>query len=130
MSTMVLDPVWVENAVRARGASEKKACVVGLVRIMCESEVATAQPAVWGKLLNAVVKLLEDGDDASVAVKDEEETLLELEQTGYEAGYSKLFFASVAPTDYLLDFAPPRQYLVESLSKLSSSKPGTVSERF
>jgi exportin-2 (importin alpha re-exporter) len=123
---MVLDPVWIENAVRARGQSEKKAFIVGLTRLMCESELTASQPVVWGKLLAAAMKVLEDGEESTLSVKDEEETLLDLEQTGYEAGYSKLFFASVAPTDYLMEYAPPRQYLVESLSKFSSVKPGTV----
>ncbi|DBA04462.1 TPA: hypothetical protein N0F65_010058 [Lagenidium giganteum] len=126
MATMLLDSVWMDNATKARGALERKACVVGLTRIMCEAEMVTSNPALWSKAVVTVVKIIEETDTTGVA-KDEDEALLELEQTGYEAGYSKLFFASVTSVDYLSEYPPAKRFLAESLSKLSASNPAQVS---
>lgn len=126
MSTMFVKNVWFENVVRARGAIEKKACVVGLTRLMCESEFCTSNLEMWKESMLAALKVLEEGDDGVAGFKDEDESLLELEQTGYEAGYSKLFFASVIPVDYLAEYPPAKQYLTESVAKLSASRPGMV----
>lgn len=126
MSTMFLKSVWLQNSVRARAVAEKKACVVGLTRLLCESELCLSDLPLWGEVLVADVKLLEEDADGAVAVKDEDESLLELEQTGYEAGYSKLYFASATPIDYLSEYPPPSRYLAESIAKLSAARPGVV----
>lgn len=126
---MFVRSVWLEHADRARGAVERKTCVVGLTRFMCESELATSSPEIWKDALIVCLKILEEGDDGSSAVKDEDESLLELEQTGYEAGYSKLYFANVAPLDILAEFPAPKRYLAESIAKLSASRPGVVRAR-
>ncbi|KAF1778937.1 Armadillo-type fold [Phytophthora cactorum] len=62
-------------------------------------------------MLAAAVKVLEEAGESGAAVKDEDESLLELEQTGYEAGYAKLFFASVIPLDHLQEYPVPTRYL-------------------
>lgn len=123
---MFVKNVWLENVARARGTIEKKACVVGLTRLMCESELCTSNLEMWKESMLAALKVLEEGDDGAAGIKDEDESLLELEQTGYEAGYSKLFFASVIPVDYLAEYPPAKQYLTESVAKLSASRPGVV----
>lgn len=126
MSNMFLKSVWLQNSVRARALVEKKACVVGLTRLLCESELCLSNPALWAEVLVANVKVLEENAEGAVAVKDEDETLLELEQTGYEAGYSKLYFASSTLVDYLPEFPAPTRYLAESIAKLSAARPGVV----
>jgi len=78
-------------------------------------------------MLAAAVSVLVEAGEGTAAVKDEDESLLELEQTGYEAGYAKLFFASVVPLDHLQEYPTPTRYLAESIAKLSASKPGVVS---
>lgn len=123
---MFLNSVWLQNSVRARALVEKKACVVGLTRLLCESELCLADLKVWSEVLVAAVKVLEENADGAVAVKDEDESLLELEQTGYEAGFSKLYFASSTPVDYLQEYPAPTRYLAESIAKLSAARPGVV----
>lgn len=127
MSTMFLRSVWLEHVIRARGAVERKVCVIGLTRLMCESELCASQLELWKDALVVAVKILEEGDDGSTAVKDEDESLLELEQTGYEAGYSKLYFANVVSLDALAEYPLAKRYLTESIAKLSASRPGVVS---
>jgi exportin-2 (importin alpha re-exporter) len=127
MSTMFLRSVWLEHVIRARGAVERKVCVIGLTRLMCESELCASQLDLWKDALVVAVKILEEGDDGSAAVKDEDESLLELEQTGYEAGYSKLYFANVVSLDALAEYPPAKRYLTESVAKLSASRPGVYS---
>ncbi|KAG2526744.1 hypothetical protein JM16_003714 [Phytophthora kernoviae] len=124
MSTMFIKSVWLTCNARGRGPAERKACVVGLTRLMCESELCVANLDLWTEALAGAVKVLEDAGDSSSAVKDEDESLLELEQTGYEAGYAKLFFASVVPLDHLQEYPTPTRYLAESIAKLSAAKPG------
>uniref|UniRef100_K3WBA5 Importin N-terminal domain-containing protein n=1 Tax=Globisporangium ultimum (strain ATCC 200006 / CBS 805.95 / DAOM BR144) TaxID=431595 RepID=K3WBA5_GLOUD len=127
MSSMFLKNVWLEHVVRARGAVERKVCVVGLTRLMCESEICTSDLEVWKAVLVVALSILEEGDDGSAAVKGEDESLLELEQTGYEAGYSKLYFANVVSLDALAEYPPAKRYLTESIAKLSASRPGVYS---
>ncbi|EEY65961.1 exportin-2-like protein [Phytophthora infestans T30-4] len=124
MSTMFIKSVWLQCNARGRSPAERKACAIGLTRLMCETEFCGADLDMWTEMLIAAVKVLEEAGDSGAAVKDEDESLLELEQTGYEAGYAKLFFASVIPLDYLQEYPVPTCYLAESISKLSASKPG------
>ncbi|TYZ61665.1 hypothetical protein PybrP1_010664 [[Pythium] brassicae (nom. inval.)] len=127
MSTMFVRSVWLEHVARARGAVERKTCVVGLTRFLCESELCASTPTLWTDALVACLQILEEGDDGASAVKDEDEALLELEQTGYEAGYSKLYFANVVSLDILAEYPPPKRYLAESIAKQSASRPGVYS---
>lgn len=124
MSTMFIKSVWLTCNARGRGPAERKACVIGLTRLMCETDLCIADLDLWTEMLAAAVSLLEEGGENGFAVKDEDESLLELEQTGYEAGYARLFFASVVPLDHLQEYTVPTRYLAESIAKLSASRPG------
>ncbi|KAE9048933.1 Exportin-2 [Phytophthora rubi] len=124
MATMFIKSVWLTCNARGRTPAERKACVIGLTRLMCETELCVADLDLWTEMLAAVVKVLEEAGESGAAVKDEDEALLELEQTGYEAGYAKLFFASVVSLDHLQEYPVPTRYLAESIAKLSASKPG------
>ncbi|KAI9907456.1 hypothetical protein PsorP6_004090 [Peronosclerospora sorghi] len=124
MSTMFLKSVWFSCEARGRSVAERKACVVGLTRLMCETELGVADLDLWTDMVVAAVKVLEITGDSGAVVQDEDESLLELEQTGYEAGYAKLFFASVGPLDHLHEYPEAKRYLVESIAKLSAAKPG------
>ncbi|CAH0489983.1 unnamed protein product [Peronospora farinosa] len=124
MATMFIKSVWLTCNARGRDPAERKACVIGLTRLMCETELCGADLDTWSEMLAAAVKVLEEAGESGAVVKDEDESLLELEETGYEAGYAKLFFASVVPLDHLQEYPVPTRYLAESIAKLSASKPG------
>ncbi|CEG43415.1 exportin-2-like protein [Plasmopara halstedii] len=124
MSIMFIRSVWLTCNARARGLAERKACLIGLTRLMCETNLCIADLDLWTEMLVAAVAVLEEGGENGPSTKDEDESLLELEQTGYEAGYAKLFFASVVSLDYLQEFPVPARYLAESISKLSAARPG------
>ena len=122
---MLLTSVWTGGASHSKGLLERKACVIGLTRLACETNLCRSQGEFWGKLVTAAINLLETPDSAA-QLKDEEEALLDLEQTGYEAGYSKLYFATVTSADYLPEYGLPQLFLVQSISKLSPSEPAKV----
>lgn len=123
---MFVGTVWLTNVTKVRGRNEKKATVIGLTRLLCESDFCLQQPTMWSKVLEATVIVLEDVEDSTSNVKDADDALLDLEQTGYEAGFSKLHFASVVSTDMLNEFPVGRNYFVTSLSTLLASRPGVV----
>ncbi|CCI49622.1 unnamed protein product [Albugo candida] len=123
MSIMLLNSVWTGGASHSKGQLERKACVIGLIRLACETTLCRSQGELWGKLVTAAINVLESPDSAA-PTKGEEEALLDLEQTGYEAGYSKLYFATVTSADYLQEYGIPQLFLVQNISKLSQSEPG------
>jgi exportin-2 (importin alpha re-exporter) len=127
MAKMFTETVWLPNVTKIRGRNEKKATVIGLTRFLCESEFCQSHMDIWKNVLAAAVNVLEDVEESASVVKDADEALLDLEQTGYEAGFSKLHFASIVPTDLLGEFPVARNYFVTSLSTLSSKRPGVVS---
>ncbi|TDH64918.1 uncharacterized protein CCR75_000629 [Bremia lactucae] len=124
MASMFLRSVWLPCNARGRKRAEQKACIIGLTRLMCETELCLADLELWIELLIRAIQVLEEGGESTSAIKDEDESLLELEETGYEAGYAKLFFASVVSLDHLQEYPVPTRYLVESIAKLSASRPG------
>lgn len=123
---MLLDSIWAEHVIHVSGILERKACIIALTRLICETQLCCSQGQLWSKLLGAAISILETPDTTATA-KDEEEALQELEQVGYEAGYSKLYFAAVAPSDYLSEYGLPQQYLIQKLASLSQTHPGKVS---
>lgn len=130
MSAMFLTSVWLPNVTKVSGRNEKKACVIALTRLLCESDLCLSQANNWKAVVEHIIRVLEDVDASPSLSKDDDEALLDLEQTGYEAGFSKLHFASVVPADLLSEFPPGKSYFVTSLSALSAAKPGVVSMIF
>ncbi|KAJ0394174.1 hypothetical protein P43SY_008448 [Pythium insidiosum] len=93
------------------------------MELICEANMIMSDIEMWQALLSGIIRVLAE-DDTSSVVKDTDDMLEDLEQTGYEAGYSKLHFASVVPSDLLVDYPPPKGYFVSELAKLSAMRPG------
>ncbi|KAJ0398405.1 hypothetical protein ATCC90586_000696 [Pythium insidiosum] len=91
--------------------------------LICEANMIMSDIEMWQALLSGIIRVLAE-DDTSSVVKDTDDMLEDLEQTGYEAGYSKLHFASVVPSDLLVDYPPAKGYFVSELAKLSAMRPG------
>ncbi|KAF0694245.1 hypothetical protein As57867_014805, partial [Aphanomyces stellatus] len=124
MMKMLVDPIWVENAVKAKGANERKAALIGLTLLVCDTPFSK-DAVVLAKLFPAISKLLDSKEDSSTMLhKTEDEILIDLEETGYDAGFTSLHFASSGGVDYTSHVLNGRQVCLESISRLSSGTPG------
>ena len=126
MGLMLVQQVWIPNFMKVRGKLERKTVAIGMNRILCEAPVVKNNPELWITMLNGILQFFED-TQVEEQVKDADEQLLELEETGYEAGFSKLYFASSKTVDLLAEFPSAKHHLATSLSTLSAANPGTVS---
>jgi len=127
--------VWVNNALHVKDHLERKACVIAMTRMLVEvPQLQDPQQAnAWSQILSVAVKLVEQENvsgDVSTKQPDAEDALEALEETGYEAGFSKLYFAASKQNDYLKGVAPSgKAFLVNELSKASAAKPGVYPQR-
>ena len=130
MFGMVCDSLIVKDGTvqKISGVTEKKISAVGITKLLTET------PDVFGgnysskfvPLLQALIALFELPEDSTIP---DDEHFIEIEDTpGYQTAYSQLIFAGKADRDpvELAGIDNPRQYLVVSLAKLSSSRPGQV----
>ncbi|EQC32893.1 hypothetical protein SDRG_09424 [Saprolegnia diclina VS20] len=124
MMRMLL-PIWIEHIVRVSGA-DKKPAVVGLTLLVCDSPFKQDANAIRTLLPALATLLLEkENKTAHIAAKTEDDILLDLEETGYDAGFSSLHFSSAAGAIDYLDFIPNyKRQLCESMSQLSRATPG------
>ncbi|OQS02111.1 exportin-2 [Thraustotheca clavata] len=124
MTTMLL-PLWVEHIIRAN-AAEKKAALVGLTLLVCDSPFKQDANALRNLFQSIATTLVEKDDKSSlITLKTEDDILLDLEETGYDAGFSSLHFSSASGGIDYLDFIPnPKRMFCESLSQLCRSTPG------
>lgn len=123
MGVMLLEQVWLTNATKVTGSIERKAISIALTRMLCESSQIKTNEAKWIQVLSTILHLFEEKETLT-QTKDADDALLELEETGYEAGFSKLCYACNQESDLLPDFPAPKVYLVQSLATLSGSHPG------
>ncbi|CAK4329689.1 unnamed protein product [Aphanomyces euteiches] len=124
MMKMLVDPIWIENAPKAKGPNERKAALIGLTLLVCDTPFSK-DTTVLPKLFPAISRLLDNKDDTSATLtKTEDEILIDLEETGYDAGFTSLHFASSGGVDYASHVPNGRQVCLESISRLSSSTPG------
>ena len=126
MGAMLLRDVWMPNFMKIRGVLERKTVAIGMNRILCEVPEVLSNQTLWIEVLNGILQLFEDKQEVA-QVKDASDQLAELEETGYEAGFSKLYFASSKPVDLLPEFPSAKHHLATSLSTLSTQRPGVVS---
>jgi len=130
MFGMVCDSLIVKDGTvqKISGMTEKKISAVGITKLLTETPdlFGGNYSAKFVPLLEALVALFELPEDSSIP---DDEHFIEIEDTpGYQTAYSQLIFAGKASSDpvELAGIGDPRQYLIQNLSKLSSSRPGQV----
>ena len=130
MFGMVCDSLIVKDGTvqKISGMTEKKISAVGITKLLTETPELFGgnYSAKFVPLLEALVALFELPEDSSIP---DDEHFIEIEDTpGYQTAYSQLIFAGKASSDpvELAGIGDPRQYLIQNLSKLSSSRPGQV----
>ncbi|RUP48679.1 Cse1-domain-containing protein [Jimgerdemannia flammicorona] len=106
---------------------DRKVCAVGLVRLLTQSPtfVSGSYVAMWPNVATALVKLFEAPTDLTQNDDDELYTF-DLEESGYQASFSRLATASQVKIDPTASIADPRAYFAQSLMALSQSRPGLI----
>jgi len=81
--------------------------------------------SLWAETLIALIKLF---SAAQIVERDDDEELyvFDLEETGYQASFSKLTTASRPKTDPTASIADTKMYLVNSLEQLNALRHGFV----
>ncbi|XP_022924701.1 exportin-2-like [Cucurbita moschata] len=120
----ILRQFWIPNLKLITGAIELKLTAVASTRLICECP-ALLDPAFiedWGKMLDSIVTLVSRPEQDRV---DEEPEMPDIsENAGYTASFVRLYNAGKKEDDPLKDIKDPKQFLVASLSKLSTVSPG------
>lgn len=124
MFGMVIERVLVTELSKTTGEIDKKIVAVGIAKLLTECPAMITQPyrAYWSTILQALIQIFELPPDDEVA----DDEFVEIEQAGYQVAYSQLNFARSKTTDPMADINDGRRYLVESLAKLSQTRPGDV----
>ncbi|KAK4476329.1 hypothetical protein RD792_015475 [Penstemon davidsonii] len=118
----ILEHFWVPNLKLIAGSMELKLTSVASTRIICEF-LSPSDSMLWGKMLDSIVTLLSRPEEDRV---EEEPEVPDFNETvGYNATFVNLYNAGRKEEDPLQEINDPKQFLVESLAKLSALSPGT-----
>ncbi|SCZ88440.1 BZ3500_MvSof-1268-A1-R1_Chr2-1g04412 [Microbotryum saponariae] len=108
----------------------RKVIAVGLVNILTHSLIMVEEPHVraWSPTLEALLKLflLPATLSKNVSADADEIEVADLEETGYQASFSKLGASERVRPDPVAHVADPRAHLARQLSELSQAKPGQI----
>lgn len=120
----ILDHFWIPNLKLITGSIELKLTAVASTRLICESPALLDPTASerWVKMLDSIVILLSRPEQDRV--EDEGDVPDFGETAGYGAAFVKLHNAGKKEEDPLKEIRDPKQYLVESLARLSALSPG------
>ncbi|VVB03515.1 unnamed protein product [Arabis nemorensis] len=126
--TAILEHFWIPNLKLIMGAIEVKLTVVAATRLICESPALLDPSAakLWGKMVDSLVTLVSRPEQERVV--DEPEMPEISENVGYTAAFVSLYNAGKKEVDPLVDIRDPKQFLVASLARLSSTSPGRYTQ--
>ncbi|AEC10713.1 cellular apoptosis susceptibility protein, putative / importin-alpha re-exporter [Arabidopsis thaliana] len=122
--TAIVEHFWIPNLKLIMGSMEVKLTAVAATRLICETPALLDPSAakLWGKMLDSIVTLVSRPEQERVL--DEPEMPEISENVGYTAAFVKLHNAGKKEEDPLKDIKDPKQFLVASVSRLSSASPG------
>lgn len=125
MFGMVLERVFIPELTKVTGDIERKIVAVGISKLLteCQSMITPPYRTYWSPILQALIQLFELPSDEDDGIDDEQ---IDNKQAEYQAAYSQLNFARSKTNDPIADVNDGRRYLVESLAKLSQSRPGDL----
>ncbi|SCV72042.1 BQ2448_4736 [Microbotryum intermedium] len=121
-------PVLLPEVQKAPEQS-RKVISVGLANILTHSLITLEEPHIraWSPTLQALLKLFLLPTTLSKNVSaDDEIEVADLEETGYQASFSKLGASEKVRADPVAHVADPRAHLARQLTELSQAKPGRI----
>ncbi|KDE04885.1 hypothetical protein MVLG_04744 [Microbotryum lychnidis-dioicae p1A1 Lamole] len=108
----------------------RKVIAVGLANILTHSLIMVEEPHVraWSPTLEALLKLflLPATLSKNVSADVDEIEVADLEETGYQASFSKLGASERVRPDPVAHVVDPQAHLARQLSELSQAKPGQI----
>ncbi|KAL8208094.1 hypothetical protein R6Q57_007506 [Mikania cordata] len=112
--------VWISNLKTITGYTEVKLSAVASTKLLCESPLLLdpAAEELWGKLLDSIVTLLSQPEEARV--EDEPEVPDFGEASGYQATFIRLHNAGKKEEDPLKEISDPKHFSVALLANLST----------
>ncbi|KAJ4953375.1 hypothetical protein NE237_030207 [Protea cynaroides] len=121
---VILDQFWIPHLRLITGTIELKLTSVASTRLLCESPPLLDASAVilWGRLLDSIITLISRPEQERV---DEEPEIPDIaESVGYTATFVQLYNAGKKEEDPVKEIKDPKEFLVNSLARLSSLSPG------
>eukprot|EP01087_Luapelamoeba_hula_P019082 TRINITY_DN6277_c0_g1_i1.p1 TRINITY_DN6277_c0_g1~~TRINITY_DN6277_c0_g1_i1.p1 ORF type:complete len:1049 (+),score=219.24 TRINITY_DN6277_c0_g1_i1:42-3149(+) len=127
---MVLESLLLPNLQKVTGHIERKLCCIAISTLLGDCPAMLSEPyyALWGKLLQAVVTVIEEPEDDTVPA-DMADNYVETEDvasgsgSGYSNAFSLLVYATKSDVDPFKE-VDPKRFLVTMLKKLSAQHPG------
>nr|XP_043618630.1 exportin-2 [Erigeron canadensis] len=116
----IVGQFWIPNLSTITGTIEVKLCAVASSKLLCESQslLDPAAEELWGRLLDGIVTLLSQPEEARVV--DEPEVPDFGEATGYQATFVRLHNAGRREEDPLREIQDPKHHSVALLANLST----------
>jgi len=120
--SMILEKVWMAGMESVVDEKDKKICVVGIARLLCQSPELLAEPYLraWPVLLGGVVKLIQ----GETTPGKEEGDLLDLSDKGFNTAMARLAFAPDPKHDPVAHVKDAKEVLFNSLGQLTAQYPG------
>lgn len=128
LGLMLIMQVWLPRLqTDAPVRLEAKTQVVGLTKLLCETRTLLSDingQKIWCQALTSVMKII-TSPDVNFGIKRNEDDDFQVE-IGYDAAYSRLFFALKTATDPFPEVTDPSLMFAQSLHNLSSDQPGKI----
>ncbi|KAK4047158.1 importin-alpha export receptor [Microbotryomycetes sp. JL201] len=120
-------PVLLPEALKAP-LKDRKVIAVGLSNLLTQSNTMFTAPTsnAWTPTMTALLKLFALPLPLSATGEDEVVDVTELEETGYQASYSRLGASEKVKADPVAHITDPKMYLAQGLSQASQARPGQV----
>ncbi|CAN0047642.1 unnamed protein product [Ascophyllum nodosum] len=125
MINKLLSQVWIPNFSNRLVLSplERKVQVVGMTKLMCQSQEVMQNATLWQGLLVCIMETLVP-EEASKNKDDVEEPDDEEEEIAFDSAFSKLRMTGSGAQDPVAEIPSETMFLAKSLADLCASQPG------
>eukprot|EP00904_Undaria_pinnatifida_P010098 jgi/Undpi1/6218/HiC_scaffold_20.g08702.m1 len=126
MLTKILSQIWIPNFSNRLVLSpiERKVQVVGMAKLMCESDEVKNSLTLWPSLLTCIMETLVPEDASKLKDDVEGDDNDEEEEIAFDSAFSKLRMTGSGAQDPVPEVASETQFLAKSLGDLCASQPG------
>eukprot|EP00903_Cladosiphon_okamuranus_P009495 g9047.t1 len=126
MVTKILAQVWIPNFSNRLVLSpvERKVQVVGMAKLMGESQEVKQSPTLWPGLLVCIMETLVPEDASKTKDEVEGQDDNDEDEISFDSAFSKLRMTGTGAQDPVPEVASETAFLAKSLAELCASQPG------